>query len=88
MPPDHPFPQAPLDCYAVYQFLLNHAHKYMNLRPSNIFVTGDSSGGNIALSLTGLILKRKQPAPKGVYAIYPVVDLRYHFTESKLYSLD
>ncbi len=86
-PPEHCFPQAPYDCFTVYQFLPNHVHKYMNIRPTNIYVAGDSSGGNLSLALTGLILKHKQPIPKGVYLIYPATDLRMQFSESKLNSI-
>ena len=59
MPPDHPFPQAPHDCFLVYRFLLNHVHQYMNIKPQHIYLAGDSAGGNLALSVTGLIMKYK-----------------------------
>src|SRR5690349_9599624 len=75
MPPNHPFPTAPNDCFTVYQFLLNHIDKYMNIRPTNIYISGDSAGGNLACSLTGLILKNKLPIPRGIYVAYPAVDL-------------
>lgn len=87
MPPNHPFPQAPQDCFAVYNFLIKHVHKFMNVKPTNIYISGDSAGGNLACSLTGLILKNKLPAPKGIYVAYPAVDLRLNFTLSRVYSL-
>ena len=87
MPPEHPFPQAPYDCFLVYRFLINHVHKYMNIKPTNIFLAGDSAGGNLALSLTGLILKHKETIPKGIYASYPATDMRMIFSESRLHSI-
>ena len=87
MPPDHPFPQAPYDCLLVYRFLINHVHQYMNIRPTNIYLAGDSAGGNLALSLTGLIMKYKEPIPKGIFAIYPATDLRMIFSESRMHAM-
>ena len=86
MPPKHPFPTAPYDCLLVYQFLVHHAHKYMNVRPTNIYLAGDSAGGNLAFSLTGLILKHKELIPRGIYAAYPATDLRMIFSESRMHA--
>lgn len=80
MPPDHPFPQAPHDCFIVYQFLLNYVHQFMNIRAKNIFLAGDSAGGNLSFSLTALILKHKLPNPRGIYVAYPATDLRLIFS--------
>lgn len=87
MPPQHPFPQAPYDCLLAYQFLINHVHKFMNVRPTNIFLAGESAGGNLCLSLTGLLLKHKEPIPKGIFMAYPATDLRMLFSESKFHSI-
>jgi len=59
MPPHHPFPQAPLDCFLVYRFVAHHIHNFMNIKPKNIYLAGDSAGGNLACSLTGLAMKYK-----------------------------
>jgi len=59
----------------------------MNIKPTNIYITGDSAGGNLACSLTGLILRNKLPVPRGLYVAYPAVDLRLHFTFSRIYAL-
>jgi acetyl esterase/lipase len=87
MPPDHPFPQAPFDCLTVYKFLLEHLHRYVNIRPSEIYLTGDSAGGNLACVLTGLILKEKLLIPKGLYISYPATDMRFAFSTSRLYAI-
>jgi hormone-sensitive lipase len=87
MPPNHTFPTASNDCLVVYEFLLNHVHKFMNIKPTNIYITGDSAGGNLTCSLTGLILKKKLAIPRGLYIAYPAVDLRLTFSKSKIYSL-
>lgn len=87
MPPDHPFPQAPQDCLIVYRFLIDHIDKFMNIKPINIYLAGDSAGGNLACSLTGLILKNKLPTPRGLYLAYPATDLRMTFSPSKINAL-
>lgn len=56
-PPSHPFPAAPNDCLDVYKFIITKIHKYMNITPKNIYLVGDSAGGNLACSLMGSILK-------------------------------
>jgi hormone-sensitive lipase len=87
MPPDHPFPQAPYDCLTVYQFILEHLHKYLNIKPASVYLTGDSAGGNLSCVLTGLIIKNKLPLPNGLYLSYPATDLRYIFSTSRLYAI-
>ena len=87
MAPNHLFPQAPHDCFTVYKFVINHIHKFMNIRPKNIYISGDSAGGNLTCSLTGLILKNKLLVPRGLYLVYPGVDLRLKFTISKMNAL-
>lgn len=86
MPPEHPFPTAPQDCLRVYKFILNHINKYFNISPRKIILAGDSAGGNLALSLNGLILKNNLPIPHGIYAAYPATDVRKHFSPSKIHS--
>lgn len=87
MPPSHPFPAPPNDCLKAYRFIVHHIHKYLNIRPTKVYVAGDSAGGNIASSLVGLILKHKEPIPQALYLTYPAMDLRKVFTTSRIYSI-
>jgi hormone-sensitive lipase len=84
MPPDHPFPNAPNDCLTVYRFLVKHIHEYVNIKPKKIIIAGDSAGGNLALVLTGMIIKEGLPIPYGVYTAYPACNLEKKFSPSKL----
>ena len=86
MPTEHPYPTAPYDCLRVYEFLITHINKYMNINPKKIILAGDSAGGNIACSLTALILKNSLPCPTGIYLAYPSCDLRKQFNPSKLHA--
>ena len=86
MPPDHPFPSAPEDCFKVYKFLINHINKYFNISPKKIILAGDSAGGNLALSTTALIMKNNLPIPYGIYAAYPACELQKRFSPSKIHA--
>lgn len=85
-PPSHRFPTAPYDCLAVYSFVTQHISKYFSIRPKKIILAGDSAGGNLALSLMGLILMNKLPIPHGIYVAYPACDLRRIFSPSRIFS--
>ena len=86
-PPEHPFPAATNDCLTVYKFLLKKISYYMDIEPKNIYLAGDSAGGNLACSLMGKILINKLQIPKGIYLAYPTIDIRKKFTPSKVNSL-
>jgi hormone-sensitive lipase len=87
MPPDHPFPDGPNDCLTAYRFIINRVHEYLNIRPTKVYLAGDSAGGNLACALMTLILKHKEPIPQGIYLTYPAADLRNTFTSSRVHSL-
>jgi hormone-sensitive lipase len=60
-----------------------------DIHPQNIILVGDSAGGNIIASLTGLLIKLKYPTPKGIVLIYPTLNLTFSsYSPSVLSSLD
>lgn len=67
--PEHPFPAAPQDVEDVVHYLAANPTQY---NPSNIFLSGFSAGGNLALSAASSLGPERI---KGVVAIYPSVDL-------------
>ena len=69
MPPDHPFPAAPEDCFAVYKALIG-THE-----PARIVIGGSSAGGNLAAALVLMIRDRGLPMPAGLVLLTPEVDL-------------
>jgi monoterpene epsilon-lactone hydrolase len=69
MPPDHPFPAAPEDCFAVYAALIE------TVDPGRIVIGGSSAGGNIAAAVTLMIRDRGLPLPAGTILLTPEVDL-------------
>ena len=88
-PPEYRFPTAAYDCLAAYEFIVEELHRYMNVRPKNIILAGDSAGGNLVCSLQAMLLQKQYPVlPKGMLLVYPAVDLRVRFTPSRLNSFN
>ncbi|MFG3370248.1 alpha/beta hydrolase [Streptomyces sp. NPDC048156] len=74
--PEHPFPAAFHDAYAVARWAAAHASE-LGCDPDRLFVAGDSSGGNLA---AGVALRAlgdpADPAVAGQLLLYPVLDHR------------
>ncbi|MGZ3314767.1 MAG: alpha/beta hydrolase [Caulobacteraceae bacterium] len=68
-PPDHPFPAAPEDCFAVYKALIE-THD-----PARIVIGGSSAGGNLAAATVLMIRDRGLPMPAGLVLLTPEADL-------------
>ncbi len=68
--PRHPFPAAPDDVLRAYRWLLD-----LGPDAARVVVMGDSAGGHLALGLSPRAVRAGAPAPAGVVALSPVVDL-------------
>ncbi len=68
--PDHAFPAWLDDAYAVYAALLASGHA-----ASDIILSGDSAGGNIALALVNRLRREGAPMPDGLVLLSPWLDL-------------
>jgi len=69
MPPDHPYPAALDDVFAVYRGLLNVR------APEQIVVGGGSAGGNLAAALMLRARDEGLPLPTALVLLTPEVDL-------------
>lgn len=80
--PEHPFPAASQDTQDIVYHLLAHPLEY---DASNIFLSGFSAGGNLAL-VTANVLGPERV--KGVISFYPPIDLanRYEAPQKTLAS--
>jgi len=67
--PAHPFPAAPQDALAAYRHLLEQG-----VSPDRIVVSGDSAGGNLALSLLHLAKREGLAMPGGAVLFSPITD--------------
>ncbi len=65
--PEHPFPAAPNDCFAVYRSL---ASEY---GAKNIILMGESAGSTLALSLCHIAKNRGIELPKAIVVLSPAV---------------
>lgn len=68
--PEHPFPAAVNDSLEAYDWLYDNASRF-DFKAENVFVMGDSAGGNLA---TIICHERQQTMPKAQILIYPSVD--------------
>jgi acetyl esterase len=72
--PEHPFPAAPDDCYAVVAWVAAHAGE-LHVDPSRLAVGGDSAGGNLAAVVSLIARDRRGPAIAFQLLVYPVTDI-------------
>lgn len=72
--PEHPYPQGLMDCYDVLLDVIHHSELYKCNK--EVYVAGDSAGGNLCLTL-GLLdhYFYKTKYSKGLVMYYPVVEL-------------
>ncbi len=68
--PEHPFPAAPEDCYAVARTLFHNSGVF-GVDASNIVLTGDSAGGNLAAAVSLMARDRGEFLPRRQILIYP-----------------
>ena len=71
--PEHRFPAAAEDAYAVTQWVHEHAVA-LRIDPKSIAIAGDSAGGNLAAVVTLMARERQGHLPSRQVLIYPVID--------------
>ena len=74
--PEHPFPAAPEDCYAVTRFVAERGGE-LGIDPSRIAVGGDSAGGNLSAVVAQMARDRRGPSLRYQLLVYPVTDARF-----------
>jgi len=68
--PEHPFPAPISDGVAAYRWLVGQG-----IRPEHVAVGGDSAGGTLALAIALQLRELGLPAPAGVVALSPWLDV-------------
>ncbi len=68
--PEHPYPAALEDALAIFEHLIAQGYK-----PENIFVAGESAGGNLAVELALMRKERELPLPGRLICMSPWADL-------------
>jgi len=74
MAPEHVFPAAVDDCYAVTNWVAEHAAA-LGIDAARLAIGGDSAGGNLAAAVSLMLRDRSGPTLRLVLAVYPVTDL-------------
>jgi acetyl esterase len=72
--PEHPFPAAVDDAWAALKWTVAHADK-LGIDSTNVFVAGDSAGGNLAAVVALRAVREGGPALRGQALVYPSVDI-------------
>jgi len=68
--PEHPYPAAPEDAVKVWNYLM-----FLGYGAKDVFVAGDSAGGNLALSLVHILKEEGRMLPGGLVLMSPWTDL-------------
>lgn len=82
--PEHPYPAALEDCYAVTKWVTEHKEE-LKWDGENLAIAGDSSGGNLVAAVSLLARKKQEFEIKKQVLLYPSLDL--DFSEFRYPSL-
>lgn len=88
--PEHPYPIGHNDTYAVLEWIYNNA-SIIGGDNSNIFVAGDSAGGNLTVYCTNRSIREHKPYVKGQIVLYPTLNMggiKDDFTEFSFDKFD
>lgn len=72
--PEYPYPTSQHDVYQVLEWINQHATD-LGGDATNIFVAGDSAGGNLALYCSNRAMEEQKPYIKGQIVLYPTVNM-------------
>lgn len=72
--PEHPYPLGHEDCYTVLKWIHSHAEELQG-DPSNIFVGGDSAGGNLTQYCSTRDYEEQGHRIKGQLLLYPTLNM-------------
>lgn len=84
--PEHPFPIPVQDSYDALRWVADHANDLQG-DSSNLFVAGDSAGGNIAAVISQWSIEKKGPKIAGQALIYPVTNANFNTSSYEKFGL-
>lgn len=85
--PENPYPAGHKDCYSTLQWIYNNAESLGGDR-GNIFVAGDSAGGNLTQYCTTRDMEDELGMVKGQLLLYPTVNMAGIEDEYYKWSID
>lgn len=85
--PKHIYPAAIRDSYCVYYYICKH-HRALKIDTGNIVLCGTSAGGNLALAVMEMCLRKTRGVrPKAMVLMYPVTDIESLLMEEYMPSI-
>jgi len=72
--PEHKFPAAVEDCYAVTKWVAENADR-LGVKTDLLAVCGSSAGGNLAAAVSMMAMDRREPYIANQILVYPVTDV-------------
>ena len=85
--PENPYPIWHQDTYSVLEWIYNHADE-LGGDKNNIFVAGDSAGGNLTAYCTNRSLDENKPYVKGQIILYPTLNMGGVVDEYTKFDID
>lgn len=85
--PENPYPLGHKDTYAGLNWIYDHAKEFGG-DPSNIYVAGDSAGGNLTLYNANQNIIDNKDMIKGQIILYPTVNMGGIVDENTKFSID
>lgn len=85
--PEHPFPTGHTDCYTTLKWIYENAEAFGGDK-NNIFVAGDSAGGNLAQYCTTRDMEDGRNFVKGQLLLYPTLNMCDYEDEFYSWSID
>eukprot|EP00045_Choanoeca_perplexa_P012023 m.129667 g.129667 ORF g.129667 m.129667 type:complete len:854 (+) comp15855_c0_seq1:75-2636(+) len=81
--PEAPYPTALQEVVYAYRWCLRNASK-LGTRAERVVVVGDSAGGNLVMALALRCIAEGFRIPDAIFAMYPVLELRFSLSPSRL----
>lgn len=85
--PENPFPDGLTDCYGTVKWAYNNAEE-LSIDRKNITLGGDSSGGNLAASVSTMSRDNKYPIIAKQVLMYPVIGYFRKYLKSPYKSIE
>eukprot|EP00818_Percolomonas_sp_WS_P000734 CAMPEP_0117451128 /NCGR_PEP_ID=MMETSP0759-20121206/8841_1 /TAXON_ID=63605 /ORGANISM="Percolomonas cosmopolitus, Strain WS" /LENGTH=935 /DNA_ID=CAMNT_0005243705 /DNA_START=40 /DNA_END=2847 /DNA_ORIENTATION=- len=85
--PDERCPAQIEQCFHAYKWIMQHAEDYLGVPLKNVFLTGDSAGGNLSCVTTIRCIEENIRVPDGLILTYPATNVSSTPSPARMLSL-